>query len=186
MVIMMSDSLHKLNNFKKHLKSHLLKIVYLRIWLFWYEALLRQLVLITALISSSLCLLTYYVSVVQSDVTGECETKYVISSDVNMTSAGRPPAMLVSTIRNFDKCVKKPYHITGLFAGVYVQRNEKVNNFYLSVVKYRLYWRSCRFDTRWSGKHSTGLDIWEQRPVLSLPPSRLTFNQTETWFAHHG
>ena len=51
---------------------------------------------------------------------GECETKYVVNPDV------RPRTMLVTAIRNFDNCVRKPHYIEGLFAGVYVDHNEKV------------------------------------------------------------
>lgn len=58
--------------------------------------------------------------VMESDVTGECETKYV----VNSTSVG-PTTMLVTAIRNFDNCVKKPHYVEGLFAGVYADQNEK-------------------------------------------------------------
>jgi len=58
-------------------------------------------------------------------VTGECETKYVVNSDVNTRSVS-PTTMLVTAIRNFDKCAKKPHHIEGLFAGVYVHHSEKV------------------------------------------------------------
>lgn len=58
---------------------------------------------------------------VQSDVTGQCETKYVISRDVTMTST-----LLVTAIRNFDRCVKKPRYVDGPFAGVYASRSENV------------------------------------------------------------
>jgi len=61
----------------------------------------------------------------QSDVTGECETKYIVNSDVNTTSDG-PPTILVTTVRNFDKCLKKPLYVEGFLAGIYGDRNEKV------------------------------------------------------------
>jgi len=60
-------------------------------------------------------------------VTGECETKYVVNCDANMTSV-RPSTMRVAAIRNFDKCVKKPHYIEGLFSGVYVDHGEKVGD----------------------------------------------------------
>jgi len=61
----------------------------------------------------------------QSDVMGECETKYMVNSDSNTTSTG-PKTILVTAIRNFDNCVKKPHYIEGIFAGVYMDHNEKV------------------------------------------------------------
>jgi len=38
--------------------------------------------------------------------------------------------MLVTAIRNFDNCVKKPHYVEGLFAGVYADQNEKVGRLY--------------------------------------------------------
>lgn len=56
---------------------------------------------------------------------GECETKYLVNSDVDTTS-DRPTTMFVTTTRNFAKCAKKPHYVEGLFAGVHVNHNEKV------------------------------------------------------------
>jgi hypothetical protein len=60
----------------------------------------------------------------ETDVTGNCETKYTIISDKSRLSSSSSE-MFVSAVRNFEDCVTKPFYIEGLFQGVYSSQNEK-------------------------------------------------------------
>jgi len=63
-------------------------------------------------------------NVMENDVTGNCENKYTLISDKTHLSASSSK-MLVSVVRNFDTCLNKPFHIQGLFQGVYRYPTEK-------------------------------------------------------------
>jgi len=56
--------------------------------------------------------------VMETDVTGNCETKYTIISDKTHLSTSSSK-LKVTAVRNFDNCVNKPFYIQGLFQGVY-------------------------------------------------------------------
>jgi len=62
--------------------------------------------------------------VMETDVMGNCETKYSIVSDKTHVSPSSSK-MHVTAIRNFDNCVNKPFFIQGLFQGVYRYNSEK-------------------------------------------------------------
>lgn len=58
--------------------------------------------------------------VMETDVTGTCETKYsVISDKISSSSPSSVSTMHVTAVRDFDSCVTEPFHIKGLFQGVY-------------------------------------------------------------------
>jgi hypothetical protein len=57
--------------------------------------------------------------VMETDVTGTCETKYSVISDRTSSSPSSVSTMHVTAIRDFDSCVTEPFHIKGLFQGVY-------------------------------------------------------------------
>ena len=50
------------------------------------------------------------------DVNGECETKYVINSDRPSSSSSSVSKMIVTKVKNFDKCLSKNSFEQGLFA----------------------------------------------------------------------
>jgi len=56
--------------------------------------------------------------VMETDVIGNCETKYTLISDKTHLSPSTSK-MHVTAVRNFDNCVSKPFYIQGLFQGVY-------------------------------------------------------------------
>lgn len=60
----------------------------------------------------------------ETDVTGNCETKYTIITDKSHLSQSSS-LMYVTAVRNFEDCVTKPFNIEGLFQGVYSSPNEK-------------------------------------------------------------
>jgi len=62
---------------------------------------------------------------VQLDVNGECETKYVIKSRES-SSLSSVSDMLVSKVKNLDKCTKRNSFELGLFAGLPHYDTEKV------------------------------------------------------------
>jgi hypothetical protein len=62
--------------------------------------------------------------VMETDVTGNCETKYTVIPDKTHLSTS-VSKMHVTAVRNFDNCVQKPFHIQGLFQGVFRYPNEK-------------------------------------------------------------
>ena len=62
---------------------------------------------------------------VQLDVNGECETKYVIKSRES-SSLSSVSDMLVSKVKNLDKCTKRNSFELGLFAGLAHYDTEKV------------------------------------------------------------
>lgn len=62
--------------------------------------------------------------VMETDVTGTCETKYTVIPEKQPLTTG-PSTMKVHAVRNFEKCVNKPFRIEGLFQGVYSFSEEK-------------------------------------------------------------
>lgn len=61
----------------------------------------------------------------QLDVNGECETKYVINSEpsADLSSVSK---MVVTKVKNFDKCLTRNSFEQGLFAGLPHDKSEKV------------------------------------------------------------
>jgi len=61
----------------------------------------------------------------QRDVNGECETKYVIKpeSSIDFSSVSN---MVVTKVKNFDKCLSRNSFEQGLFAGLPHYPTEKV------------------------------------------------------------
>jgi len=62
--------------------------------------------------------------VMETDVTGNCETKYSIVHDKTHLSPS-VSKMHVTAVRNFDNCLTRPFHIQGLFQGVFVSSHEQ-------------------------------------------------------------
>lgn len=62
--------------------------------------------------------------VMETDVTGTCETKYSVISDKISSSPSSVSTMHVTAVRDFDSCVTEPFHIKGLFQGVYTYDEE--------------------------------------------------------------
>jgi len=58
-------------------------------------------------------------------VTGECETKYTLIHDRTRMSQ-RASTMHVTTVRNYNNCLQRPFYIQGIFQGVYVHDAEQV------------------------------------------------------------
>jgi hypothetical protein len=61
---------------------------------------------------------------VETDVTGICETKYSVITD-KTTSTSSFSTMKVTAVRDFDSCTTEPFHVRGLFQGVYVYPEEE-------------------------------------------------------------
>ena len=64
-------------------------------------------------------------STVQRDVNGECETKYVINSEPS-SDLSSVSNMIVTKVKNFDKCLTRNSFELGLFAGLPHYDAEKV------------------------------------------------------------
>jgi len=62
--------------------------------------------------------------VMETDVTGNCETKYTVISDKEHVSTSTS-TLRVTSVRNFDNCISKPFLIQGLFQGVHRSSSEK-------------------------------------------------------------
>jgi len=62
--------------------------------------------------------------VMETDVLGNCETKYTVIPDKTEVSPSSSK-MHVTAVRNLDNCVNKPFYIQGLFQGVYVYPAEQ-------------------------------------------------------------
>jgi len=62
--------------------------------------------------------------VMETDVTGNCETKYSIVHDKTHVSSS-VSKMHVTAVRNFDNCLTKPFLVQGLFQGVFVSNHEQ-------------------------------------------------------------
>jgi len=56
-------------------------------------------------------------TVMETDVTGTCETKYTLISDKTHISPSTSE-MYLTAIRDFDSCQNEPFYIQGLFQGV--------------------------------------------------------------------
>jgi hypothetical protein len=63
-------------------------------------------------------------TVMETDVTGTCETKYTLISDKTQTSSSTSE-MHVTSVRDFNSCQNEPFYIQGLFQGVYNYREEE-------------------------------------------------------------
>jgi hypothetical protein len=57
-------------------------------------------------------------TVMETDVTGTCETKYTLISDKTHNSPSSSE-MHVTSVRDFSSCQNEPFYIQGLFQGVY-------------------------------------------------------------------
>jgi hypothetical protein len=62
--------------------------------------------------------------VMETDVTGNCETKYTVISDKEHVSTSTS-TLRVTSVRNYDNCINKPFLIQGLFQGVHKYSTEK-------------------------------------------------------------
>jgi hypothetical protein len=62
--------------------------------------------------------------VMETHVTGNCETKYTVISDKEHVATSTSK-LHVTAVRNFENCLSKPFYIQGLFQGVYRYPTEK-------------------------------------------------------------
>jgi hypothetical protein len=62
--------------------------------------------------------------VIESDVTGDCENQYTVIHDRSRMSMS-VSTMHVTTVRNFENCITRPFYIQGLFQGVSRNPSEK-------------------------------------------------------------
>lgn len=69
--------------------------------------------------------ISYAYKVMETDVLGECETKYVVLTDKTSTSTSSVSDMFVTAARNFDNCVTTPFDVAGIFAGIYGNPEER-------------------------------------------------------------
>jgi len=63
-------------------------------------------------------------TVMETDVTGTCETKYTLISDKTHISPSTSE-MYLTAIRDFNSCQTEPFYIQGLFQGVYNYKDEQ-------------------------------------------------------------
>jgi hypothetical protein len=63
-------------------------------------------------------------TVMETDVTGTCETKYTLISDKTHLSPSSSE-MYVTSVRDFNSCQNQPFYIQGLFQGVYNHQEEE-------------------------------------------------------------
>lgn len=63
-------------------------------------------------------------TVMETDVTGTCETKYTLITDkTHITST--TTEMHVTAVRDFNTCTTEPFYIQGAFQGVYIHPDEE-------------------------------------------------------------
>jgi len=67
-----------------------------------------------------------YCIMFQSDVTGDCETRYIVNGNTSAENSHNESTLFVSAIRELDGCQNKPSYVEGLFAGVYSKPSDKV------------------------------------------------------------
>lgn len=63
-------------------------------------------------------------TVKETDVSGNCETKYTIVNG-NTQSSPVSTTMFVTAVRNFDTCLTRPFNVEGLFQGVPTSSSER-------------------------------------------------------------
>jgi len=80
--------------------------------------------------------IVYVMLLLQLDVIGECETKYVIKTDASGERSS-VSEMVVSKVKNFGNCLAKNSFDQGLFAHLPHYSSEKVSVIFAHLLKYR-------------------------------------------------